>query len=116
MFSIKVSKSEGRVFGEVSDEKGNEVDFVVYGEGDALVLCVSGDNVISKNVYNILSNFMKEVGNVISASITFPSVEDAGSKRLKGNVWICSRWVLKENRSVEDALNSLYSLCHTKIR
>jgi len=116
VFSIKVSRNKKRVFGEVSDEKGNEVDFVVYGEGGELVLCVSGDNVISKNVYNILSNFMRELGNVVSASITFPSIEDAGSKRLRGNVWICSRWVLKENRSVEDALNSLYSFCNTSIR
>jgi len=113
MFSVKVSKSEGKVFGEASDGKGNEVDFVVYGEGDTLVLCVSGDNVISKNVYNMLSNFVKEFGNAVSASITFPSAEKM--QVLKGNVWICSRWVLKENRDVRDVLNSLYLLCRSNI-
>ncbi len=114
MFKIKASKEEGRVLGEVFDEKGNNVVFAAYGEHGHLVLCISGGNVISKDVYNMFSNFIEKFGYAVSATITFPSIEDAGSKRLKGNVWLCSKWMLKAENTIEKVLDAIYYFCKAK--
>ena len=109
--NIEASKEQNLVYGNVSDNEGNSASFTVYNEEGNIILCVSGVGNISKKVYHMFSEFLKEYGEAKSATLTFPSVEDAGSKRLKGNVWLCSKWVLKSNVAVEDVLDAVYSFC-----
>ena len=109
--NIEASREQNVIYGNVSDSEGNVVGFTIYNEEGKIVLCVSGVGNISKKVYHMFSEFLKEYGEAKTATITFPSVEDAGSKRLKGNVWLCSKWTLKSTVTVEHVLNAVYLFC-----
>ena len=112
--NIEASRKQNVIYGDVLDNEGNTVSFTIYNEEGKIILCVSGVGKISKKVYHMFSEFLRKYGEAKTATITFPSVEDAGSKRLKGNVWLCSKWTLKGNVTVNDTLNAIYSFCKAK--